>query len=88
MELFVDLSPQPEVQRELEKREWAEPNDNVMAEYVTVLLGEFTKNAAEDRQLTKQPTAIRGVRLGRGPVQCQDILLTSGRESAYRDGRS
>lgn len=30
---------QPEVQRELEKREWAEAGDNVMAEYVTVLLG-------------------------------------------------
>jgi hypothetical protein len=48
---------QAEVQRELEKREWAEPNgkltfvlsrrtllsppDNVMAEYITVLIGEF-----------------------------------------------
>jgi hypothetical protein len=33
------LMEQPEVQRELEKREWAEAGDNVMAEYVTVLLG-------------------------------------------------
>ena len=33
------LIDQPEVQRELEKREWAEAGDNVMAEYVTVLLG-------------------------------------------------
>jgi hypothetical protein len=32
----------PEVQRELEKREWAEPGDNVMAEYVTVLLGKLS----------------------------------------------
>ncbi|OWZ60161.1 hypothetical protein C356_00295 [Cryptococcus neoformans c45] len=29
---------QSEVQVELERREWAEPNDNVMAEYITVLL--------------------------------------------------
>ncbi|WVO22115.1 uncharacterized protein IAS62_003440 [Cryptococcus decagattii] len=29
---------QSEVQAELERREWAEPNDNVMAEYITVLL--------------------------------------------------
>jgi hypothetical protein len=35
----VELIEQPEVQRELEKREWAEAGDNVMAEYVTVLLG-------------------------------------------------
>lgn len=26
------------MQRELERREWAEPDDNVMAEYITVLL--------------------------------------------------
>lgn len=30
--------PQAEIQRELERREWAEPDDNVMAEYITVLL--------------------------------------------------
>jgi len=35
----VELTEKPEVQRELEKREWAEAGDNVMAEYVTVLLG-------------------------------------------------
>ena len=35
----IELTDQPEVQRELEKREWAEAGDNVMAEYVTVLLG-------------------------------------------------
>ncbi|KAK4687339.1 nuclear polyadenylated RNA-binding protein NAB2, partial [Tremellales sp. Uapishka_1] len=29
---------QGEIQKELERREWAEPNDNVMAEYITVLL--------------------------------------------------
>ncbi|ORX36581.1 hypothetical protein BD324DRAFT_626414 [Kockovaella imperatae] len=29
---------QSEVQAELERREWAEPDDNVMAEYITVLL--------------------------------------------------
>ncbi|WRT66486.1 uncharacterized protein IL334_003445 [Kwoniella shivajii] len=29
---------QSEIQRELERREWAEPDDNVMAEYITVLL--------------------------------------------------
>ncbi|WVR06954.1 hypothetical protein IAU60_003990 [Kwoniella sp. DSM 27419] len=40
----LNLSPeqsaqlQAEVQRELERREWAEPDDNVMAEYITVLL--------------------------------------------------
>jgi hypothetical protein len=46
---------QPEVQRELEKREWAEAGDNVMAEYVTVLLGmsaSYSSNSART-ELTK-----------------------------------
>ena len=39
---------QPEVQRELEKREWAEAGDNVMAEYVTVLLGMSATSSPTD----------------------------------------
>ncbi|WWD17198.1 hypothetical protein CI109_101636 [Kwoniella shandongensis] len=37
---------QSEIQGELERREWAEPDDNVMAEYITVLLA---NGSARDR---------------------------------------
>nr|XP_018262867.1 uncharacterized protein I303_04352 [Kwoniella dejecticola CBS 10117]OBR85025.1 hypothetical protein I303_04352 [Kwoniella dejecticola CBS 10117] len=46
---------QAEVQRELERREWAEPEDNVMAEYITVLLA---NGSARDRVQTEMEDLV------------------------------
>lgn len=78
---------QPQVQRELEQREWAERDDNVMAEYVTVLLGKlpiYARIAGDE--LTG---AANGNTRGKLPStrSRQRIKLTLGRTGPYRDGR-
>ncbi|OCF74525.1 hypothetical protein I204_04901 [Kwoniella mangroviensis CBS 8886] len=46
---------QSEIQRELERREWAEPEDNVMAEYITVLLA---NGSARERVQTEMDDLV------------------------------
>nr|XP_019046434.1 hypothetical protein I302_05183 [Kwoniella bestiolae CBS 10118]OCF25364.1 hypothetical protein I302_05183 [Kwoniella bestiolae CBS 10118] len=46
---------QAEIQRELERREWAEPEDNVMAEYITVLLA---NGSARERVQTEMDDLV------------------------------